>query len=159
MFGIAPREPPDQRLLVGRDEHLRKRRDLRGLCQQHGQRAAHVGIEVLERFVDPEESQAGRRPQHEHAQEELRDHLLAVAEVLVVELFGTDAPAQGSVALETDARPVDEELAPVLREQVLERLDALVEQPRARGFERRRRRFERGRPFERIGHRRQLDPG
>ncbi len=151
--GIGAAEPPDQRLFVGRHENLSERRALRRLGEQDRQRAARVGIEVLERFVDPEEVEPRGGPQDEDPQDELRDHLLAVAELLVVEFLGADAAADRPVAFEPDARAVDEQVAPVVGEQVLERLDALVQDSISCRFERGRRRLERRDPLERVGHR------
>ena len=57
------------------------------------------------------------------------------------------------VALQADAGTVDEQVAPVLGEQVLERLDALVEDPLACRLQRGGRRLQRRRPLERGGDR------
>jgi len=61
-------------------------------------------LQVLQGLVDPEETQPGRRPQHQDPQQELGHHLLAVAELLVLEQFGPDATADRAVTVEADTR-------------------------------------------------------
>ena len=113
---------------------------------------------MFQGLVDPEEAELGCCPQHQDPEDELGDHLLAVAELLVVEVFGSDAPADRAIALQVDTRPVDEQLAPVLGQQVGQGLDTFVEDSLTRCVERGGGRFPCGGPLEADGDCLQLDP-